>query len=226
MKRRALLGTLAATATAAWPQPQAWPQPRAWPVAPVLEPDGPPLWLMHFRSDGRALDRFATRAGAWWHLLYAPMVPQWPMELSLRAQRRGHALQLIALDAAPADAPNVAVVLPLDGDAGAHPLRWSSRFMLPAASTADGVFVRIELWRADFAPPPPLAVRWRSIVVPGGTAYGVPPPSTAYGVPLQLPDRVVAPPSPLTQAQRVAVFELPIWGRPRSDGGAPRELPR
>lgn len=178
----------------------------------LLEPDGAVLMLTRFHPSGGPLERHGVRPGAWWQLLYAPLQPGWPVELSLRAQRRGHTLQLIALDAPPAEGPHVALTLPLWSDSAAAPARWSSRFVLPAHSAADGVFVQLELWRADFAPPPPLAIRLRGVAHSGDRVRA---PAALTGA------RVEAPPSPLVQAQRDrAAFELPLFA-PRVAPAAP-----
>lgn len=168
-----------------------------------LEADGAALMLARFHPAGGPLDRHGARPGAWWQLLYAPLQPGWPVELQLRAQRRGHALQVVALDAPPAEAPNVAAALPLWADSATAPARWSSRFVLPARSAADGVFLMVELWRADFASPPPLTIRLRSVAYTGEALRA----STAPPA-----ERVDAPLSPLTQAQRErGAFELPVF---------------
>jgi len=172
-------------------------------AARIVEPDGPVLTLARFRSAGGALERFTSRPGAWYALLLLPLLPGWPVELSLRAQRRGHALAAVALDAPPDAAPSVAVALPLRSER-AHPPQWAVRLALPLRSAADAVFVLLEQWRADFAPPPPLQVRLRT-----GTARdSARAPWWDASASTDLP-----PPSPLAQGPREAVaFELPIWG--------------
>jgi len=172
-------------------------------VVYALEPDGAALTLTRFHPAGGPLDRHGARHGAWWQLLHLPLWPGWPVELQLRAQRRGHALQLTVMDAAPHEAPTVVVPLPLQADA-ATAARWSARFVLPERSTIDGVFVRIELWRADAAPPPAIVVRLRTSS----------PSAHAAPAPPQRPEaRVQPPPGPLTQTLRErGAFELPVIG--------------
>lgn len=192
-RRTALAGVVGAAAFASRPA-------RAQSAA-LIEPDGAALTLARFHPAGGALDRHVSRPGAWWQLVYAVLLPAWPVELSLRTLRRGHALRLVAMDAPPAEGPSIAVALPLVADASEAPVRWSSRFVLPARSPVDGLFLLVELWRADFAAPPPLTMRLRS-----AAPVAEPRPAASPSA------RVEAPPSPLTLAQRErAAFELPVF---------------
>jgi hypothetical protein len=203
MRRRTVLNTPAALAAGALALPALLcAQPQAAGAVPVLQPDGPALWLARFFSAGGPLDRHAVRPGSWWQLVYLPLWPGWPVELQLRAQRRGHALQLTALDAAPHEAPAVSVLLPLRADTSATPARWSTRFVLPEGSAVEGLFVRVDLWRADGAAPPPVSLRLRSLASEPAMAAA---PSHAA--------RVQAPAGPLTQTMRErGAFRLPVIG--------------
>ena len=203
MNRRVLLGVMAA-----WGVGSRGVRAQTLGVldALLLAPDGPALLLSRYLAAGGALERFRSRPGAWFALLFVPLWPRWPVELLLRPQRRGHALQVLALDAAPADAPSVAASVPLR-TAGSEPAaQWSGRFMLPAQSAADGVYLLVELWRADFAAPPPLALRVRSVASRAGARAPWWGPADAA--------RSEPPPSPLTlqmQQRDLGAFELPIW---------------
>lgn len=204
----------------------------------ALDADDAAAWLVRFEPVSGPVDAFASPRGAWWQGVFVRAAPGWPMELVLRTQRRsGHTLRLWALDATPADAPGQAVPMPLRADVRGLGQRWSSRFALPADGNAPGVFVRIELWRSDAAPPPSLAVQLRPI---DGRHDGG---RSSAG-------RVEAPPSPITQGiaqaqglsaaaapQALAlsphpashdsgVVELPIWAlRSPVDAGRPRLPP-
>jgi hypothetical protein len=213
LDRRALLGALAVGAGLALCAPCT--KAHAAPMVDVqwLEPDGAALMLSRFHRATGPLDRYGARPGAWWQLLYAPLQPGWPVELTLRLQRRGHRLQVLALDAAPADAPGVAVGLPLVADSPSAPGRWSCLFVQNDANAAGGVFLYLELWRADAAAPPPLAVRLRS------AAWTMP---DAPGPEARRSGRVEPPAGPLAQAQRErAAFELPPMPARRTPGVAP-----
>lgn len=181
----------------------------------VLMLDEPALVLSRYRAASGALDRFGSRPGAWLALLYLPLWPHWPVELSLRLPSRGHALQLQALDQAPSDAPRMAVSLPLWQERSEPGVQWTTRFVLPDRSPAEGVYVLVELWRRDFAAPPPMAVRLRSVA-------DRPAARAPWWTAAERPS-LAAPPSPLTQAARErGAFELPLWAAPP----AVRELPR
>jgi hypothetical protein len=205
----------------------------------VLDADGAAVWLSRFEPHAHAADAMNAQPGGWSLLVFVPAAPGWPMELLLRTQRRsGHSVRLLALDAAPLDGPGQIVPMPLLADVRAPGLRWSSRFALPVDSQANGVFVRVELWRADAASPPPLALQLRAL---GGRHERGGKPDA----------RVEAPPSPMTQAIAQAqglppltaqvaqpvpryapyppgVVELPIWAlRGHPEGRPPRlETPR
>lgn len=172
----------------------------AAPAQPVtaLQPGAAPLWLSRFQPADASTDRFATPAAAWWRVVFVPALPGRPLELVLRAQRRGHALRVLALDTVPADAPDLALPLPLwgetqaapqRGEAHPAPLHWRTRFVLPPDSGAPGAFMFVELWRRDGAAPPAIALQLRRLDGMGALHHG-----THSG-------RVEAPPSPLTQAQ-------------------------
>ena len=174
--------------------------------AVFVEPGAPAMVVHGYHGAGGALDRHMGRPGAWYALLFVPLAPRLPVELVLWPQQRRHTLRLTALDLPPDHVPSVAVPLPLQaGDHGAksRPATQLTRFMLPATSAADGVYLLLEQWRTDGAPPPPLWLR-----VQLGVARA----------PLRSPwnsartDRLEAPPSPLTQARlEQPALELPLW---------------
>ncbi len=186
-------------------------------TALVLPPDGRAQPLRHVVPAGGPLQRHSARPGAWYTLVYLPMHTPWPMQLQLEPTGRGHDLHLLAMDAAPDDAPTVVLPMPVESEARPHgrPPRWRSRFALPARSTAPGFYVLIEQWRSDGEPPAPLWVRFTT---------AAPPPARQ---PWWLPQRTQpagdgeatagprSPPSPLTrQDMDGRIFEVPIQRLP------------
>lgn len=177
-----------------------------------LAPGGGAQLLRRFTPAGGALQRQAARPGAWYALLLLPMAPAWPVDLRLWPTARGHELRLSALDAAPAESPNVVHVLPvqLEPAANGRAAQWSSRFMLPAGSTAPVIFVLVEQWRIAGDAPPMLYAQLR---------VGHAPPRSEAPWWAARPDRstdATPPPSPLAQQQRftaahqVPILELPV----------------
>jgi hypothetical protein len=176
-----------------------------------LTPDGGAQLLRRFTPAGGALQRQAARPGAWYALLLLPMAPAWPVDLRLWPAGRSHELHLSALDGAPGESPSVVHALPLQLERAANgrAAQWSSRFMLPAGSTAPVIFVLVEQWRIAGDAPPGLYVQLRT-----GHA---PPQSEAPWWAARSDRRVDAtpPPSPLTQQQRfTAAHEVPILELP------------
>jgi hypothetical protein len=221
MQRRQLItlgvAALPSLACARLGQDQAWP----------LEPERPALQLRQFQAATGPLDRFTSRQGAWYALLWLPMPVQWPVEVVLAAPARRHNLRLTALDRAPDDAPQVAIDLPLapgterSGHHGAT--GWHSRFMLPANSQANALFLLLELWHPEGLQPAPLWVERREGVrLHPQQALGQRPPdrpATAGGA-------AVPPESPLTQAlQDRPVLELTGLGVPRNLPALPGSNP-
>lgn len=191
------------------------------PAATFLAPDGRPSLLRRFIPAAGPLQRHASRPGAWYALLYLPMAPRWPVQLRLWSTERGHELRLFALDAAPDEAPGVIQALPIDTEASriGSPPRLSSRFMLPAASTAPALYVLVEQWRPDGEPPAPLWAQFMAAPKPESpererTPWWVSRPpraqhATGDGEP------AVPPSSPLTQQLRDGrPFEVPIFNLP------------
>ena len=175
--------------------------------AVFVEPDAPAMVVRDYRGAGGALDRHMGRPGAWYALLFVPLAPRMPVELVLWPQPRRHTLRLTALDLPPDHAPSMAVRLPLQSGGPIDRSRAAtqvSRFMLPAASAAEGVYLLLEQWRADGAPPPPLWLRVHWGVAPAPLRS---PWNSARIGPLE------APLSPLSQARLdQPVLELPLWG--------------
>jgi len=176
-----------------------------------LTPDGGPQLLRRFTPAGSALQRHAARPGAWYALLVLPMAPAWPVDLRLWPAGRSHEVHLSALDAAPSESPNVVHALPLDLERATdgRAARWSSRFMLPAGSTAPLIFVLVEQWRMAGDAPPVLWVQ----VLAGRVAQRSGAPW--WDARSDRPADTLPPPSPLTQQQRItAVHEVPIYELP------------
>ena len=184
-------------------------------AALLLPPDGRAVQLRRFTPAAGPLQRHTSRPGAWYALLYLPMAPHWPVQLRLWSTERGHELRLFALDAAPDQAPSVVQALPLDTETSriGRPPRLSSRFMLPAASTAAALFVLIEQWRIDGEQPAPLWLQFLAYPVPqrASVPWWAPRAPHASGD----SDNAVPPPSPLTQQLRDGrAFEVPIFNLP------------
>lgn len=187
-------------------------------AALFMAPDGRPLLLRRFTPAAGPLQRHASRPGAWYALLYLPMAAQWPVQLQLWSTERGHELRLFALDAAPDEAPGVVQALPIDTETSraGRPPRLSSRFTLPAGSTAVALYVLVEQWRIDGEPPAPL---WAQFLAtpraprerePWWATRSPHAPRSAGAS-----DAAVAPPSPLTQQMRDGrTFEVPIFNMP------------
>jgi hypothetical protein len=180
-------------------------------AAVPLVPEARALRLNRFTPAAGPLERHAARPGAWYALLALPVAPQWPMQLLLWSSKRGHEVRALAMDAAPGDAPGVVHELPLTSEAsrsGGAP-RLSARFMLPAASTAPEIFVLVEQWRSDFAPPAPL---WVQLLAQRAAQ----PTQTPWWLTREPGERAaLAPPSPLTQQTRGGkVHEVPIFSLP------------
>jgi len=184
-------------------------------AALFLAPDGRPQLLRRFLPAAGPLQRHASRPGAWYALLYLPMAPRWPVQLQLWSTERGHELRLFALDAAPDEAPGVIQALPIDTEASrvGRPPRVSSRFMLPAASTAPALFVLVEQWRLDGEPPAPLWAQFQA--TPTAPRERTPWWATRSPHAANDSEPTVGPPSPLTQQLRDGrVFEVPIFNLP------------
>lgn len=178
-----------------------------------IEPQARAKLLRHFTPAAGPLERHASRPGAWYALLHVPMAPRWPMQLMLSPPEKRHEIRLFALDAAPEDLPSVVHPLPiaLDTARGGRASAPVSRFMLPAGSTAQAIFVLVEQWRIDGDAPAPL---WVQLTSQRTLERGVSPwwvARDARSAP------VVPPPSPLTQDLRGArAHEVPIFNGPAS----------
>jgi len=182
-----------------------------WDAAVFVVPQAREQLLWQFTPAGGPLERYTSRPGAWYALLYLPVAPQWPMQLLLWPPARRHEIRLFALDQPPDESPSVVHPLPLEVEVGrgGRPAAQASRFVLPARSTAQSIFVLVEQWRPDGDRPAPL---WVKLLV-----QRVPQRSTApwwYSHAERSP-RATPPPSPLTQQLRDAdAYEIPIFGPP------------
>ncbi len=180
--------------------------------AVLIEPDAPPRLVRRFMPAGGPLARFESRPGAWYALLYVPVAPQWPIELSFWPPERRHELRLTALDVPPDEGPMVAFPLRVQVERvrGSRNIQRVSRFTMPAGSDVQAIFVLIEQWSFDGGPPPPLWVQLSTN----------PPPDLGTRPWWLAPDAnqpVQAPPSPLSQPRsrgRSNIDEVPILGAP------------
>lgn len=193
-------------------------------AAVVLMPQGRARMLQRFTAAGGPLERHTARPGAWYALLYLPMLdPQAPRQLLLWSTERGHELRLFALDAAPDDAPTVLHPLPLDTETSGvgRPPRLSSRFMLPAASTAPAIYVLVEQWSIGGQQPAPL---WVQLLAQRAPQRATAPWWASRDAGDTHPAGATAPPSPLAQQQSSSgarPHEVPIFHLPAApDSGA------
>ena len=180
-----------------------------------IEPQARAKLLRYFTPAAGPLERYASRPGAWYALLYVPMASRWPVQLMLSLPEKHHEIRLFALDAAPEDAPSVVHPLPLGLEAtrGNRAGAQVSRFMLPAASTATAIFVLVEQWRIEGDAPAPLWVQVQSQRAPEhrGAPWWVAHEAHAASA--------VPPPSPLTQDLRgTRAHEVPIFNGPALAG--------
>ena len=88
--------------------------------AVLIEPDAPPRLVRRFMPAGGPLARFESRPGAWYALLYVPVAPQWPIELSFWPPERRHWLWPAPIRAIDGhvilcDGPGMGVALDWDG---------------------------------------------------------------------------------------------------------------
>jgi hypothetical protein len=179
--------------------------------AVLVEPDAPAVLVRRFEPAGGPMERFESRPGAWYALLYVPVAPQWPMALSFWPPERRHELRLTALDVPPDEAPTVAfpLRLELERQRGSRNVQRVSRFAMPATSRVQAIFVLLEQWSFDGGPPPPLWVQLRADSPPSGARE-------PWWQPRDATQPVQPPPSPLTQRQRQRgiVDEIPILDVP------------
>lgn len=176
--------------------------------------------IVHFTPAGGPLDRHAARPGAWYTLLYLAVAPQCPAQLTLWGRPPHHEMRLYALDAAPDEAPSVVDPLPVVVNGGGAALNpsWSSRFVTPASSAAQAIFVLVEQWRSDGEAPRSLKLQ----LLPMRANPGVNPPWWAGpSLPAATP-----PPGPLSRPGRPRVappHEIPIYFLPaQADTRMPR----
>ncbi len=176
--------------------------------AVLLIPGTRAVMLRRFVPAAGPLERHTSRPGAWYALLYLAMTPEAPVRLRLWSA--GGDAVLTALDAPPDENPAIAHRLPLeaDPDGPGGPAR-QSRFMLPVASQAPGIFVLVEIRRPDGERPASL---WVQLAPGSAPRYERAPVWAAAPAPAD--KRLQPPPSPLTQqaqAQRGSrAYEVPI----------------
>lgn len=183
-------------------------------AAVLVVPQAREQLLWYFSPAGGPLDRYTSRPGAWYALLYLPVAPQWPMQLMLWPPERRHEIRLFALDQAPDESPTVVHPLPLEFEMGrgGKAVAQISRFVLPASSTAQAIYVLVEQWRPDGDRPEPL---WIKLLAQHAPRRSAAPWWSSHD---DRSPRATAPPSPLSQQQReVNGHEIPIFG--------PSELP-
>jgi hypothetical protein len=129
----------------------------------LLLPEARAAWLHRFAPAVGPLARWSSRPGAWYALLFLPMEAGWPMQLRLWPVPPNQELNLVALDAAPDQAPGIAHRVPAEPGIGRNDTRArTARMVLPADSQAPGVFMLVEHWRLDGEPPEPHWAQWRS----------------------------------------------------------------
>lgn len=182
-----------------------------WDAAVFVVPQAREQLLWEFTPAGGPLQRHTSRPGAWYTLLYLPVAPQWPMQLLLWPPERRHELRLFALDQPPDESPSVVHPLPLEVEVGhgGRAVAHASRFVLPARSTAQSIFVLVELWQPDGDRPAPLWVKLLTQRVPQRSA------APWWYSHAERNPRATAPPSPLTQQLREGnAYEIPIFGPP------------
>lgn len=178
---------------------------------------------------GGPLQRFMSRPGAWYGVVFVPVAPRWPVQVWVWQRTRTHELRITAMDAAPWSPPAVSVPIPLRRtSAGGRPVLLTAPFVLAPNSQADGVFLLIEQWSLAGDRPPPLWLQARSRVfydvdvTPWWATHPLAPDTPPGGLAPALPS------SPLASPRRVdAVLELPILQRsasppPPRDSWTPR----
>lgn len=224
-------GDLPAARGGFFPQQPAYP---SYPVAPaqlgyappgLAAHAGAPLWLPvddvpqrldNYLPAGGPLERLTGRPGAWYGVVFVPLTSRWPVQLWAWQRSRSHQLRVTALDAWPPWAVQVALPLPLRNDVTARgrPLVLTAPFVLPPASSADGVFLLIEQWSMVGDRPAPVWLQARVGYAPvvydrgRGDAAWWASNDGAPGVARPLPG---APPGPLLAPRTDnGVIELPI----------------
>ncbi len=218
-RRQCLLCASAGLASWAWLAPlPAAAQGLPWAPAYTLALDGRAQWLREFSPAGSPLRQLSARPGAWYALLYLPVAELWPVQLVFAALPKRHELRTFALNAPPEAGPTVVHALPLELESPrAYPAAQSSaqavsRFMLPAASGLDAVFVLTELWSIKGDAPPPLRAQLQSYRPPQRATA---PWWDAHSAKAAGHNALQAPPSPLaTQSPSLTrlpyVHELPF----------------
>lgn len=182
----------------------------------VVFVDEAPLGLTYAQPAGGPLQRFTARPGAWYTVVFVPMVPRWPLQVWLWQRVRTHELRVLALDASPWGPVSVAVPVPLRvSAAGGRPVLQTPPLALPPSSSADGVYLLLEQWSVAGDRPGPLWVQARSRIArePAPTPWWASrsdPPAAGGAGPLAPESRA----SPL-QTPRVVnnLLELPIQHR-------------
>lgn len=205
-------------------QPYQW-EPLTIDGADVLFVDDAPLPLGRAVPAGGPLQHFTSRPGAWYSAAFLPMSPRWPLQVWLWQRARTHDIRMLALDAAPWNAPTVSVPVPLrSAPVGGRRVLLTAPLVLPASSRADGVFLLIEQWSLGGERPGPLWVQARSRIefeVDERSWWS----TRADGT--RVPLAPAAPRSPLmAPPDGRPVFELPILQRPTQPAAPESANPR
>lgn len=200
------------------PSPGALQDPYGWGPSDihgvdVLFTDDQPLSPGRAMPAGGPLQRFTSRPGAWYSIVFLPMSSQWPVQVWLWQRERTHEIRIFALDAAPWDAPTVSYPVPVrQARFGRRSALMTAPLVLPALSQADGVFLLIEQWRSAGNRPGPLFLQARSHVafdIDGTPWWSA---RSDEGSSALTP---AIPPSPLNAPRDTSVVvELPILQRP------------
>lgn len=195
----------------------------------IMHVDDPPIVQVQYRPAGGPLNRYLSRPGAWYSLIFVPMAPGWPIQLWIWQRAGGHDVRLLALDAMPTEMSAVATPIPVLHARGGARAPWvSAPFAVAPAADGDGAFVLIEQWSAGGKRPGPIWVQARS------HSNEVPAQAPWWATHAEGPHSELAPAAPRSPLQDArygrAVIELPIKRRfgiapqftPWADPWAPR----
>jgi hypothetical protein len=206
----ALAGTVQGQPRPDHPYGYGW-EPQQIAGADIVFVDDLALLQTRYRPAGAALNRYTSRAGAWYATVFVPLPAGWPVQLWIWQRARTHEVRLLALDAMPPDKPSASVPLPLLRGRGGGRAPWvSAPFAIAPAAGGDGAFVLIEQWSPGGEQPGPIWVQVRSRLVdePAGAPWWS---SRPEGPSYELAP--APPPSPLQGARADLAVELPFERR-------------